>query len=119
MQGVELGEKVRLRGSLLTASLCIVALFIHSATLTPGGRAWASEGSMSQPAASTSEQIRDNLGRTIGRFERGPDGEVRVYDALGRPLGRAGRHGTFDPLGRRISPNNVPGLLLRCPDRPQ
>ena len=118
MHGVELEEKAHWRGNSLTASLCIVALFIHSATLTPGGRPWASEGSIGQPNVTTSEQIRDDLGRTIGRFERGPDGEVRVYDALGRPLGRAGRNGTFDQLGRRISPNNVPGLLLKCPAHP-
>ncbi len=98
---------------------CIVALVIHSVVLTPDGQLWASEDSTVPPVATTSEQIRDNLGRTIGRFERRPDGEMRVYDALGRPLGRAGRSGTFDHLGRKISPNNVPGLLLKCPDRPR
>lgn len=114
------GEKARMRGSSLAASLCIVALVIHAATLTPGGRPLAAEGSIGQPVAlASSEQIRDHLGRTIGRFERWPNGEVRVYDALGRPLGRADRNGTFDHLGRRISPNNVPGLLLRCPGRAQ
>lgn len=98
---------------------CMVALVIHAVVLTPDGQVWASEESLGRLVATMSEQIRDNLGRTIGRFARQPDGEVRVYDAFGRPLGRSGRNGTFDQLGRKISPNNVPGLLLKCPDHPQ
>ena len=98
---------------------CMVALVIHAFVLTPDGQVGASEESLGRLVATMSEQIKDNLGRTIGRFERQPDGEVRVYDAFGRLLGRAGRNGTFDHLGRKISPNNVPGLLLKCPDHPQ
>jgi hypothetical protein len=62
----------------------------------------------------TVEIIRDAFGRPIGRFEKHSSGEVRVYDSVGRPLGRAGRTGTFDHLGRRLSPNSVPGLLMKC-----
>lgn len=92
---------------------------MHAVVLTPDGQVWASEESLGRLVATMSEQIRDNLGRTIGRFERHQDGEVRVYDAFGRLLGHTGRNGTFDHLGRKISPNNVPGLLLKCPDHPQ
>lgn len=94
---------------------CMVGLVIHAVVLTPDGQVWASEEPLGRLVATMSEQIRDDLGRVIGRFERHPDGEVRVYDALGRLLGRAGPNGTFDQLGHRISPNNVPGLLLKCP----
>jgi hypothetical protein len=64
----------------------------------------------------TVETIRDAFGRPIGRFEKHSSREVRVYDSVGRPLGRAGPTGTFDQFGRRISSNHVPGLLLKCPD---
>lgn len=62
------------------------------------------------------EIIRDAFGRPIGRFEKRSSGEVRVYDSVGRPLGRADHTGTFDQFGRKISSNHVPGLLLKCPD---
>lgn len=98
---------------------CIVGLVIHAVVLAPDSQVWASEESLGRLVGAMSEQIRDNLGRVIGRFERQPDGEVRVYDAIRRFLGHAGRNGTFDHLGRKISPNNVPGLLLKCPAHPQ
>ncbi|MDE2058788.1 MAG: hypothetical protein KGL31_12920 [candidate division NC10 bacterium] len=113
-------EKYGARTISTSIASCMVALIIHAVVLAPDGQVVrASEESLGRLVETMSEHIRDNLGRTIGRFERHPDGEVRVYDALGRPLGHAGRNGTFDQLGRRISPNNVPALLLKCPDHPQ
>ena len=56
--------------------------------------------------------ISDYLGNPIARFSTVGSKTV-VTDWLGNPLGTADVNGTYDNLGKPISHQNVPGLLVK------
>ncbi|MGA3038966.1 MAG: hypothetical protein ABSE64_15995 [Vulcanimicrobiaceae bacterium] len=59
-----------------------------------------------------SEIIRGSDGRLIGRIQKLPDGSKTVSSTDGRILGRTNSWGTFASGGRRLSPQQVTGLLF-------
>lgn len=61
------------------------------------------------------QRITDGNGRTIAYLAegRGSDNERRVLDASHRTVGYVNDHGTWDLGRRRLSYQQVPGLLLR------
>lgn len=61
------------------------------------------------------ELITDFLGKPIGRIKKEEDDSAKVTDWLGNPLGSADSKGTRDFIGRPISQNNEPALLLNKP----
>jgi hypothetical protein len=56
--------------------------------------------------------ITDWVGRPLGVIKT--DGtKSTVTDWVGRPLGSADDKGTRDFIGKPISPQNVPGILIK------
>lgn len=58
------------------------------------------------------ETIRDNHGNILGYFETLSDGRVRVTDKHSNLCGYVKKDGTYNKAGQRVSPQQVPGLLL-------
>jgi len=62
-----------------------------------------------------SQELRDKVGRLIGRIQAEPSGRLVLRDAVGRPLG------TFDPRdnvtrdskGNRVGTGNLLSMMLR------
>jgi hypothetical protein len=56
--------------------------------------------------------ITDFLGRPLGVVKKVGD-KTTVTDWVGKPLGSADKSGTRDFLGKPVSPNNVPEILIK------
>ena len=56
--------------------------------------------------------IVDFFGRPLAVVKTEGD-KSTVVDWVGRPLGSADKHGTRDFVGRPVSPNNVPEILIK------
>jgi hypothetical protein len=58
------------------------------------------------------ETVTDFLGRPIGILKKDGD-KTTVTDWVGKPLGTADKGGTRNFIGKPVSPNNVPEILLK------
>lgn len=58
------------------------------------------------------KEVKDFFGRVIAVVKEDGD-KSRVSDWTGRSLGSADDKGTKDYLGKVVSPDNVPDILIR------
>ena len=79
--------------------LCLVAIAVMGVSIMGA--------SNNQIMSNTEETIRDASGKKMGTIKNGT-----VYNASGQILGFFDNNGTYDHNRRKISQNQIPGILF-------